>query len=60
MQETYTTTEAAQALNTTLRTLSRWLKEGIIEGTKQGKYWQISAAEIERIKKSRETRHPKI
>lgn len=52
---TYTTAEAAETLETTIRTLSRWLKDGIIEGTKRGKYWHIPADEVERMRKSRET-----
>lgn len=53
MKAYYTTTETAQALNTTYRTISRWLKLGIIEGTKQGGSWQISAAEVERMQKAK-------
>lgn len=52
---TYTTAETAEALGTTIRTLSRWLKDGVIEGTKRGKYWHISAAEVERMRQSRGT-----
>lgn len=54
MQTEYTIPEAAATLGTTPRTLSRWLKNGIIEGTKRGKYWQISRAEVERMRKSKE------
>lgn len=51
----YTATEAAAMLDTIPRTISRWLKNGVIEGTKRGRYWYISAAEVERMRKVRET-----
>lgn len=56
MKEYYTTTETAQELNTTRRTVSRWLKDGIIIGTKTGANWQIAAAEVERMRNERQQR----
>lgn len=56
MKEYYTTTETAQELNTTRRTVSRWLKDGIIIGTKPGANWQIAAAEVERMRNERQQR----
>lgn len=50
MKEYYTITETAAELNTTYRTVSRWIKDGVIEGTRPGANWHISAAEVERIK----------
>lgn len=55
MKTHYTTTEAAQELKISIRTLSRWLKIGIIEGEKKGIYWRIPAAEVERMKKIKAT-----
>ena len=58
MKAHYTTTETAQELATTVRTISRWLKTGVIAGTKQGIYWRISAAEVERMKAERQANPP--
>lgn len=58
MKAYYTTAETAQELETTARTVSRWLKTGIIAGTKRGIYWQISAAEVERMRAEREKNPP--
>lgn len=49
----YTTTETARELNTTVRTVSRWLKDGIITGEKTGDTWEITAAEVKRMRKER-------
>lgn len=54
MKQYYTTTETARELNTTVRTVSRWLKDGVIIGTKTGNTWEISTAEVERMRKERE------
>lgn len=50
MKEYYTITDTAKELNTTYRTVSRWIKDGVIEGTRPGENWQITAEEVERIK----------
>lgn len=55
MKEYYTTAETARELNTTMRTVSRWIKTGVIIGTKPGNTWQITAAEVERMRKERAT-----
>lgn len=55
MKQYYTTKETARELNTTIRTISRWLKDGIIAGKKPGDTWQIPAREVERMRKVKAT-----
>ena len=59
MKKYYTTAETARELNTTIRTVSRWLKTGVITGTKPGDTWQITAAEVERMRKERSQGTPR-
>lgn len=58
MKEYYTTAETARELDTTIRTVSRWLKTGVITGTKPGDTWQITAAEVERMRNERPKNKP--
>ena len=45
-----TITQAAALLNKSDMTVRRWLKEGYIKAIKIGNTWEISSAEVERIK----------
>ena len=60
MKKYYTTTETAEELNTTIRTVSRWLKTGVIAGMKPGDTWQITAKEIERMRKIRQEHRRRV
>ena len=51
-----TTTEAAALLGVQPKTVSRYIKRGLIEAEKRGRDYWIAAAELERFKAERRGR----
>lgn len=52
----YTTVEAAAELGVQPKTVSRYIKRGLIEAEKRGRDYFITAAELERFKAERRGR----
>lgn len=46
-------TQAARVVGISEMSLSRWLRQGLVEGTFNGSQWEIPASEIARLRRQR-------
>lgn len=49
MDKVYTPKQVAEMLSITERTVLIWLRAGILEGVKVGKYWRILERDLEKF-----------